>query len=104
MKRTVQLDLLGERDPLGLTPRQRRALDFVHEHEPIQPEQLGAHLHEHAGCAYCEANGRDVLSALRALQLVTQRRAPTRWELTKTARAEYPDPPGVGPGELPEGF
>lgn len=109
MKETVQLDLLGFVDPLGLTDRQRSAFDLLVLHrDGLTSEQIGAQLHfmrgkhpSYAPCNWCAGDGRAVLVQLRKRGLVRETRKPPRWLLSKDALRELPPEPM---GDLPEGF
>lgn len=102
----IQLDLMGERDPLGLTPRQRRAFEMLldHRYDGVDAEDVGAMLHGHldgARCSWDKDNGRGVLSELRKKGLAVNRRSKGgRWFSTEAANRERPLPMG----DLPEGF
>lgn len=109
--RAVQLDLLGERDPLGLTERQRAAFDMLSNYrDGLTAQQVGSQLHflrgrhaSYATCNWCATDGAAVLVELRRKGLTVRRRS-ALWQLTRQALRELPYPPGTGPGELPEGF
>lgn len=104
--KSIQLDLMGEKDPLGLTPRQRRAFEMLldHRYDGVQAEAVGAMLHGHRDgttCRWDKENGRAVLAELRKKGLAVNRRSKEgRWFTTPAANRERPLPMG----ELPEGF
>lgn len=78
----VQLGLLGDDLPLdGLGERQRAGMAFVRDHAPASGDEVGAAIHAARGkhpddvrCAFCLADGAQVLLALRAKGLVEHRR------------------------------
>jgi len=85
---STQLDLLGEKHPLGLTEKQA----FAHEillaaRDGLDAVDLGRAWHARRGkhtdeqtCTWCEKDGRSVLVALRKRGLACQRRAlQNRW-------------------------
>jgi len=95
--RPVQLDLLGERDALGLSPRQRFALDLLAAHrDGLDADEVGAAWHAERGkhgadtrCAWCARDGASILRELRHRGLAAQRRAlQSRWVATRTGGEE----------------
>lgn len=127
---SVQTNMLGdpEPDPLGLTPRQRLALDYVAANGLVSSDELGAVLHEErmlrggrghdrdVRCDYCGDEGADMGRALERRELVRRRRADNRrgleggWHLpgwqpagtsNEGARPEVPDP---STAPFPDGF
>ena len=76
-----QIDLLtGQETRPDLTPKQRRAHDYLAQHpEGVYADELGALYHRHGPDARCDFCGRKGLSLLRSQglgPLVTYRRTP----------------------------
>lgn len=111
-KPSTQLDLAGDELPVGvtLTGRQRQALEFVRDRQPVSAEEVGAYLHELKRCRWCRPPipckyafdaGKDVLKALRVKGLVKQRRG-AGWVLRDAPRNLAPT--RATQGDLPEDF
>lgn len=111
-----QLDLLGGSAPVELgvklTERQQFALELVGRLQPVESDEVGAHLCERRGkhpsdqrCEWDAQNGRGVLRALRAKGFVQQKKG-SGWVLAGYRQPRAPEPVREGLDEhgFPEGF
>jgi uncharacterized protein YjhX (UPF0386 family) len=84
-------------DPATLTDRQRQALEYVRRADrQVHPAEVG--LHVGTSVAWATNNGLDVLRALKAKGLVTER-AGKRFELSEAGRRAVGT--SVQGGEIP---
>lgn len=97
--------------PPTLTPRQQRALDAIQAAgwDGLASDDLGAFLHQHPDdgrCEFCGTAGSEVGKALRAKQLVKQRRvtAPGRDTYMVWVVVDAKPEAKSSPYSLPEGF